>query len=192
MIMYLDKTTSERTNNAKTALQWHNRGHILEIHKLNEKEKRVDISTLHGKPQHEKIKLDENRNHCKAIAEDLEKYVDGVMYTCPDCGNVFEMPETVGDKYKCSCCGLIETVEEYNQLSLYDYFIDTYDIEYRIGSDRQLRNVCIMVACGGPNIYIDTATKNVELYWWTERANYPLLSNTVEAINEWAEELYNL
>ena len=135
-------------------------------------------------------KPDENREHCKSIANDIDKYVDGAMYTCPDCGEVIEMPETVGDKFKCPCCGLVEEVNEYHELSIYDYLIDTFDIEYRIGSDKELRSVCIMVACGGPNIYLDTASKNVELYWWSESAKYPLSYAAVDAINEYAEELY--
>ena len=48
-----------------------------------------------------------------------------------------------------------------------------------------------MVACGGPNIYVDTGSKAVELYWWTDRASYSLLSETAEAITAEFEELYN-
>lgn len=187
---YINHRTEERTFSATEALQWHRAGDRVQVDTIEGYWGTLLNSTvIEGAPV--ETERDENRAHCKRIAEDLEKYVDGTMYTCPDCGEVIEMPETVGDKFKCPCCGLVETVDEYNQLSIYDYFVDVFDIEYRIGSDRQFRNVQIMVACGGPNIYIDTASRAVELYWWTDRASYPLLTDTVDAINDWAEEYYN-
>lgn len=143
----------------------------------------------------------ENRDHCRHIAEDLEQYASGDAYKCPHCGEVHTMDEYEEseheDKDGCTCytcpnCG--EEIEEdaLEAVSLYDYFEDCLDIEYRVtGRARDaLRSVCIMVACGGPNIYIDTATKNVELYWWGDRASYPLLSDTVDAVNDWAAEYW--
>lgn len=190
---YINDRTNEQTTRASVAVAWRNNGDTIRFYRGYDPINDLPMGYpyfIKGIPQPQP--RDENRDHCKRIAEDLEKYVDGVMYTCPDCGEVIEMPESVGDKFKCPCCGLVEDVNEYNQLSIYDYFIDVYDIEYRIGSDRELRSVQIMVACGGPNIYIDTASRAVELYWWTERASYSLLSDTVDAVNAWAEEYYNM
>lgn len=132
----------------------------------------------------------ENREHCKHIAEELDAYTGGQVYRCPECGEEIRLPENVGDKFKCYHCGEVSDVDDLEQLSIWDYLNDVFDIEYRIGSDKELRSVQIMVACGGPNIYIDTATKNVELYWWTERASYPISYDAAEDINAWAEELY--
>lgn len=143
----------------------------------------------------------ENREHCKSIAEDLEAYTDGSGYKCPHCGEVHQMTqyeETEHENedgetcYTCPSCS--EEIEESNleAVSIYDYFTgDIFDIEYRIGSDRQFRSVKLMVACGGPNIYIDTAAKAVQLYWWTDFAEYPISYSAAEAINEYFEELFN-
>lgn len=133
----------------------------------------------------------ENWEHCKSIAETLEAYADGNYYKCPECGEEIEFPAGVGDKFKCTGCGNVAPVEEYEQMSLYDFLSDTYDIEYRCDSKREYRSVCIMVAYGGPNIYIDTSSKAVELYWWTDRAKYPLSSDAVDAVDAWAEEYWN-
>jgi predicted RNA-binding Zn-ribbon protein involved in translation (DUF1610 family) len=130
----------------------------------------------------------ENTAHCKYIADNIADYVNGNVHKCPECGEVHTIPDEA-EKYLCSC-GFLGDIDDYEQLSIYDFFEDCYDIEYRIGSDKELRSVQIMVACGGPNIYIDTASKKVELYWWTEKADYPLSYESVEAIDEWAEELY--
>jgi hypothetical protein len=48
------------------------------------------------------------------------------------------------------------------------------------------------VAYGGPTIYIDTDSGDVELYWWNERARYPLSSSARDAVDEWAEEYWNI
>ena len=143
----------------------------------------------------------ENTDHCKNIAEDLEAYTDGSGYKCLLCGEVHHMTEYAETEhengrgetcYTCPSCSEEIEESELEAVSIYDYFTgDIFDIEYRIGSDRQFRSVRLMVACGGPNIYIDTAAKAVQLYWWTDFAEYPISYSAVEAINAYFEELYN-
>jgi predicted RNA-binding Zn-ribbon protein involved in translation (DUF1610 family) len=134
----------------------------------------------------------DNREYCKSIANDLEAYANGKVYRCPECNEIIEVPNNwSGEKYKCQDCGTVSTEYDLEPLSLWDYFDDVYDIEYRIGSDKQLRSVQVMVACGGPNIYIDTASKAVELYWWGEHASYPISPDVCEEIDNYFEEIYN-
>ena len=135
---------------------------------------------------------DENRSRCKRIADELEAYVDGLVYRCPECGEIHRFPATVGDKYRCPYCHTVADIEDYEQLSIWDYMSDILDIEYRCGSDREYRSCKITVACGGPNIYIDTASAMIKLYWWTEYAEYPLSYAARDAIDEWAEEYWNM
>lgn len=130
----------------------------------------------------------ENRAHCKRIADDIDDYVCGRVVRCPECGEIITIDDD-REKHLCKC-GYIDDVDEFEQLGIYDYLEDVYDIEYRIGSDKELRSVKIMVACGGPNIYLDTASQKVELRWWTDTANWPLSPEAVEALDEWAEEYY--
>jgi hypothetical protein len=132
----------------------------------------------------------ENREHCRRIAESVEAYANGNIYRCPECDEIIELPDDVGDKYRCPDCETVHDIDDLEQLGLWDYFDDALDIEYRIGSDRRLRSVQIMVACGGPNIYIDTASRQVELYWWGDRASYPIDRDVCGEIDTWAEELY--
>lgn len=140
----------------------------------------------------------ENHETCRRIAEDLEAHAGGRVYRCPECGETFECDDLAdleretedfpGYVYALPCgC---ETTAEPEQQSLYDYFSDCLDIEYRCDAQREYRSVCVMVTCGGPNIYIDTAAKAVELYWWSDRASYSLLSDTVDAVDAWAAEYW--
>ena len=136
----------------------------------------------------------ENWEHCKSIALELDRIAEGSAYKCPHCGEIIFWSDDQYDDdeatYTCPECG--ETFDECDlePFGIFDYFSDCYDIEYRIGSDKQFRSVRLLVAYGGPNIYIDTASGNVELYWWTDRASYALASDTIDAINAEFEELY--
>jgi predicted RNA-binding Zn-ribbon protein involved in translation (DUF1610 family) len=145
---------------------------------------------------------DENRNRCKSIAEEIDMYVNGDGYKCPECGSVhpFDEYETSEHEneggwtcYNCPNCGAEIEESELEAVSIYDYFADTdiYDIEYHIGSDKEYRSVVLMVACGGPNIYIDTASKLVRLHWWNDYADYPLDYDAVDAIDNYFVELFN-
>ena len=136
-------------------------------------------------------RYNENREHCKHIADEIERITAGHVVKCPHCGELVEM----GDDEKgfsCPCCANEIDADDVELYTLYDYFSDAFDIEYRIGSDLQYRSVQIMVACGGPNIYIDTASKNVELYWWGDRAWYPLDLDSVEEIDNIFEEYFTM
>ena len=132
----------------------------------------------------------ENTRHCRLIAEELEKYANGLVYRCPECGEIITAPEEA-EKYRCSC-GFVGELDEYEQQNMWDFFTDCLDIEYRCSSSKEYRSVQIMVACGGPNIYIDTASNKVELYWWGDRADWPLSYDTISAVDEWAEEYWGI
>lgn len=134
----------------------------------------------------------ENFETCKRIAQELEAFAEGRYIKCPECGEWIEAPEDDDEKITCPECGETIDADEAECSSIYDYFDNTelYDIEYTCGSKKEYRGVRLMVACGGPNIYIDTMEKAVKLYWWTDRAEYALLSDTVEAIDQYFEELF--
>lgn len=134
----------------------------------------------------------ENRAHCRSIAQDLESYAAGNVYRCPDCDAILELPDDVGDKYRCPDCGTVHEIDELEQLSLWDYFDETYDIKYLIDSDcKTVNSVKICVAWGGPSIYIDTESRAVELYWWGDRASYPIDHDVCGEIDDWAQELFD-
>lgn len=184
---YINRRTEERTNSASIALQWHRDGDTVQVDTLNKRGALIGSNSIEGAQQRA---IDENWEHCKHIADEIDDYCGGRVFKCPECGETFKVSDD-REKHRCSC-GYVDDIDEFYPQSIYDYLEDVYDIEYRIGSDKELRSVQIMVACGGPNIYLDTASKQVELYWWTERASYPLSSNAVANIDEWAEEYYSI
>ena len=85
-----------------------------------------------------------------------------------------------------------DELEDYEDTSIYTYFMknDIFDIEYHINSEFDYRGATIMIACGGPNIYINTRTKQIELYWGNEEAFAYIPSEVVDEIDSYFEELY--
>lgn len=53
-----------------------------------------------------------------------------------------------------------------NEIDVCEYMEDVLDINYLINSDKSYKGARLLVAFGGPNIWIDTANKQVEGYWW--------------------------
>jgi len=47
-----------------------------------------------------------------------------------------------------------------------DYLSDVLDIEYVVSSKKEYLGARVLVAFGGPNIWINTRTKQVEGFWW--------------------------
>jgi predicted RNA-binding Zn-ribbon protein involved in translation (DUF1610 family) len=186
---YQNMKTGEETTKATIALQWHRRGDGVTVWDFsNGTTNYIDIK---GKKPTENS-YNENFEHCKGIVDSLLSYYNGDIKRCPECGEeIVRDWDDVGDKFKCPECGEIVETCDLETLSLYDYFMDNdgiYDIEYTIYSDKSYKGVRLMVACGGPNIYINTMTRNVELYWWGESAAAYILMDVVEEIdNIWSE-----
>lgn len=139
-----------------------------------------------------------NYEMVKAIADEIDYIIQDDLLRCPECGEQFHRDDskTVTDEdgteiYTCPDCG--SCVDEYDveTVSLYDYFESALDIEYTINGRFEYRGVRIMVACGGPNIYINTNSGEVELYWWTESATAELSRPAINAIDEIFEDQFN-
>lgn len=189
MKIYLNHNTTERGTSATEAMSWHRAGDRVQVLTYDANGKELADVMIH--PEHKDHELDENTRHCKHIAQELNEYVSGNVRRCPDCGaEICRDWEDVGDAFKCPECGAVGDVDWWDTLSVWDFLADVYNVEFRVDSSKELRSVQIMVACGGPNIYLDTASRDVELYWWTESARWPLSTAAVEALDDWAEEYW--
>lgn len=140
---------------------------------------------------------EENLNHIKNIRDDIEKVYNGYIYKCPVCGeqiyieDVDELPET-DEQFELPCGCMVDDTRDLENVSLWDYFADALDVTCYISlGSKELQGVRIMVACGGPNIFVDTYRKTVELYWWNESAVVDLWSDVCNEIDSVFEEIYS-
>lgn len=145
--------------------------------------------------------------HCKAIVEELEKLTDG-GYCLID----GELAEIKTDDYACDYAEVDGTYyadgissvslggEEIptedaalDEATLIDWLGDSmYNIDWVLDYNKEYEACRIMIACGGPNIYINTWDKCVELYWWTESGKAWLPSEVCDYIDDYMKELFYL
>ena len=144
--------------------------------------------------------MDKNLEYVKEIADNLEKVASGDYFIYD--GGLF--PIDTDDFSEVNGCRYDEENDMYimaddEELFAGDvYPVDVlewlgdgvYDVEYTIGSNKEYRGVRLMIACGGPDIYLNTRTRDVELYWWNESARYPMSSDVVNMINSTYEEMF--
>ena len=150
---------------------------------------KIKTVVVHGATQ--KPTRDENRDYCKRVADELESYIAGDVRRCPNCGETIARDwYDVGDKFRCPCCHDVGWVDNWEQLSLYDYMADILDYDFRIDSQREFSGIRVFVTLGGPSCWIDTERRTVELRWGGESACYGLLSDTVDTVEEWGRELW--
>ena len=56
-------------------------------------------------------------------------------------------------------------IENEGEFSAYDYLSDVLDINWILNNDRTYKGARVLVAFGGPNVWIDTNLGQVEGYW---------------------------
>lgn len=145
---------------------------------------------------HEK---NENFEICKRISEELDKYTDGGHYKCPHCHKLITLEKQHDGSrgllaYNCPECGEeFEAFDEGDPVTIYDYFEENeiFDVKYIIDENLDFCGARVMIAFGGPNIYIDTERGSIMLRWWNESAEYSLPSSTAEAVEDYFREMYN-
>jgi hypothetical protein len=83
------------------------------------------------------------------------------------------------------------TENEYGEIEgdAFDWLSDALDIEYIVNSKKEYLGARVLVAFGGPNIWVNTRTKEVEGYWWSDSAKASFEDNL--GIDDALESLYN-
>ena len=74
--------------------------------------------------------------------------------------------------------------------SAFDYLQDALDIEYIVNSQKEYLGARVLVAFGGPNIWINTRTKQVEGYWWGDSSILSYENDAMD-LDSALSELYN-
>ena len=69
-----------------------------------------------------------------------------------------------------------------------DWMADTYDIRYLVDRDKRYMGAEIMVAGGGPTIWVDTWRAVVKGYWGADRVECPFIDNI--GLDDHCEEIY--
>ena len=80
-------------------------------------------------------------------------------------------------------------VDNEGEFSAFDYLQDALDIEYIVSSAGEFKGARILVAFGGPNIWVNTRTGTVEGHWWGDSAFASFTDNL--GLDDALQELWN-
>ena len=98
--------------------------------------------------------------------------------------------DTSQNRLKRNCEHISNEISE-GKISAYDYFDEgsILDIEWIIHNDKTYKAARVLVAFGGPNIWINTQTNTVDGYWWTDSYKAPFTDEM--GLDDYLEELYS-
>ena len=109
--------------------------------------------------------------------------------------------ETCGEQLRRMCKTIAEEITsgKTERLSDYDskcevileagrFMEDVYDIRYIVDREKRYYSAELMVAGGGPTIWVNLNTKEVEGYWGSDRVTEPFIDNI--GLDDYLEDLY--
>ena len=115
--------------------------------------------------------------------------------------NLDKMSETCEDQLRRMCKEIAEEITsgKTTRLSNYDskcevileaerFMESVYDITWITNQDHKYQGAKLLVAGGGPNIWVNMNTHEVEGYWWGDRVIEPFVDNL--QLDEYLEELH--
>ena len=70
----------------------------------------------------------------------------------------------------------------------HEWMEGVYTIDWITTQDHRYKNAQLLVAGGGPNIWVNTQTKTVDGYWWGNTCKVPFEDNL--GLDEYLEELH--
>ena len=79
--------------------------------------------------------------------------------------------------------------EEPRQETASDWMEGVYDIEWITHQDKTYKAARLLVAGGGPNIWVNLQTDTVDGYWGTDKYSHGFVDNI--GLEEICEEIYN-
>ena len=96
--------------------------------------------------------------------------------------------ESCEEKLRRMCKSIAEDIEKPVDDQAASFMEGTYDIRYYVDRSKSYLGAEIMVAGGGPNIWVNTYTKQVEGYWGGDKVLEPFIDNL--GLDDYCEEMY--
>ena len=113
-----------------------------------------------------------------AVKKKSETCEEQLRRMCRDIADSISRPKEIED----------EETGEKREETAHDWMEDVYDIRYYINRDKSYLGAEIMVAGGGPTVWVNTYTKQVEGYWGGDKVLEPFIDEL--GLDDYCEELY--
>ena len=107
--------------------------------------------------------------------------------------------ETCGEQLRRMCKNIADDIsnpkiskddggEAIELQTAHEWMEGVYDIRYIVDREKRYYSAELMVAGGGPTIWVNLNTKEVEGYWGSDRVNEPFIDNL--DLDGYLEEMY--
>ena len=113
-----------------------------------------------------------------ALKKKSETCEEQLVRMCKNIADSITSPEEITDE---------ETGEKRTETA-HDWMEGTYDIRYLVDREKRYLGAEIMVAGGGPTIWVDTWDNEVKGYWGADRVTVPFADNL--DLDYYCEEMY--
>ena len=150
--------------------------------------------------------MDKNLEYVNEIVKTMEKYASGDYFIYN--GELFPVDKddfcknegcTIQQEKVCDNIHMFYVMPDGEAIfegdieiaTIGDYFNDFYDVDYVVDSDKKYKACRVLVAYGGPNIYIDTWDEQVQLEWCSKKAITDIPKDLCITIDEFFKTIYN-
>jgi len=107
--------------------------------------------------------------------------------------------ETCGEQLRRMCKNIADSISDPQQITdeetgekreetAHDWMEDVYDIRYIVDREKRYFSAELLVAGGGPTIWVSLNEMEVQGYWGGDRVNVPFSDNL--GLDDYCEELY--
>ena len=101
--------------------------------------------------------------------------------------------ETCEEQLRRVCKNIAEEItegktREGKNIYMQDFMEDVYDIEWITYQDGRYKAARLLVAGGGPNIWVNLQTNTVDGYWASDKCSWGFVDNI--GLDEYLEELH--
>jgi hypothetical protein len=95
--------------------------------------------------------------------------------------------ETCEGKLRRMCKHIAENISTPLE-DVHEWMNDVYDIEWITNQDHSYKAARLLVAGGGPSIWVNLQTSTVDGYWWGDTCKCPFADNL--GLDEYLEEIH--
>ena len=96
--------------------------------------------------------------------------------------------ETCEEQLRRMVVNIANSITSPDEQSAGEWMEGTYDIRYLVDREKRYMAAEILVAGGGPTIWVDTWDNEVKGYWGSDRVTVPFADNL--GLNDYCEEMY--
>ena len=100
---------------------------------------------------------------------------------------VKKKPETCNQKLERMVKNIAEDITEGKE-DAHEWMEDVYNIEWITNQDHSYKAARLLVAGGGPNIWVNLQTDTVDGYWGSDKRSYGFVDNI--GLDDYLEELH--